>query len=214
MIHDLIIDNFVDIMCITETWLSENETAAVSAFVPDTHIFHHFPRPSGRGGGVGIVVSKFFKFTKFFRRLYDTFECLELNLVFKNYKINIYTIYRPPNADRNVFFSEFSSFLTDSEMRNDKNFYVGDFNFWLNDLNNPYTVEFLDIVSLFSLHNYVQCSTYDSGNTLHLVITKSDSTMINNVQVEPTNSISGHKAVFFQIELEVLEKNNKCNSVS
>ena len=58
-----------------------------------------------------------------------------------------------------------------SEMRNDKNFYVGDFNFWLNDLNNPQTVEFLDIISL---HNYVQGSTHETGNTLDLVITKID----------------------------------------
>ena len=89
MIHDLIIDNFVDMMCITEIWLSENETAAVSASVLDTHIFHHFPRPSGRGGGVGIVLSKILKFAIFSRRCYNRFQCLELNLVLKSCKINI-----------------------------------------------------------------------------------------------------------------------------
>ena len=75
-------------------------------------------------------------------------------------------------------------------MRNDKNVFVEDFNFWLNDLNNPETVKFLDIITLFSifLHNNVQCSTHESGNTLDLMIIKSDAMMINNnIEVEPIN---------------------------
>ena len=59
---------------------------------------------------------------------------------------------------------------------------------------------------LFSLHDYLQCSTHESGNTFHLAITKRDSTMTNNVEVEP---IIWYKAVFFQIGFEILEKITK-----
>ena len=65
ILRDYITDNFIDIFCLTETWLNEKETAVISEFVPETHVFHHFPR-EGRGGGVGVVLANFFKGIKSF----------------------------------------------------------------------------------------------------------------------------------------------------
>ena len=58
IIRDLIIDQFIDILCLNETWLNENDTSVIQSLVPDTHKFFHNPRVQGRGGGVAIISNK------------------------------------------------------------------------------------------------------------------------------------------------------------
>ena len=80
MIRDLIIDNNIDILCLNETWLSETDTPVITALVPDTHSFYHFPRDDEQrwgGGGVVFVIDNFFEKVKSYNRVYQYFECLE-----------------------------------------------------------------------------------------------------------------------------------------
>ena len=57
-IRQLIVENSIDILCINESWLSEEDTPVIADMLPDTHNFHHYPRGEGRGGGVAFVVTK------------------------------------------------------------------------------------------------------------------------------------------------------------
>ena len=74
----------MDIFCVTETWLHDGETSTVASLLPDTHIFHHFPRTTGSGGGVGVAVSRSIDSSKAINRSCESFECLELHVI-KNF---------------------------------------------------------------------------------------------------------------------------------
>ena len=75
-IRELIAEKSFDILALTETWLSKNDSSKIAELVPDrpTHIFYHVPR-EGRGGGVGLCLSKRFTHVKMIKSLnYTSFE--------------------------------------------------------------------------------------------------------------------------------------------
>ena len=57
-IRDYIIDNQLDILVLTETWLNKCDSAKIKEMTPDTHKFLHIPRGTGRGGGRGDLYLK------------------------------------------------------------------------------------------------------------------------------------------------------------
>ena len=54
-IRDYIIDNQLDILVLTETWLNNCDSAKIKEMTPDTHKFLHIPRGTGRGGASGFL---------------------------------------------------------------------------------------------------------------------------------------------------------------
>ena len=59
-IRDYINDNELDILVVTETWLTNYDNAKIKEMTPDTHTFLHVPREDRRGGGVGMFISNSF----------------------------------------------------------------------------------------------------------------------------------------------------------
>ena len=56
-INDFIVDNAVDVLCLTETWLlPSGDEATCSDLSPLGYRILSFPRPS-RGGGIAFVVA-------------------------------------------------------------------------------------------------------------------------------------------------------------
>ena len=60
-ICDTINEEKLDLYAITETWITDYETAIIHEMTPITHSFTHNLRCSGRGGGVGLFVSNAMK---------------------------------------------------------------------------------------------------------------------------------------------------------
>ena len=54
-ITDYACENDIDILCLTETWLTDNDASLISAIVPHGYKFQHLPRNDRRGGGVGVL---------------------------------------------------------------------------------------------------------------------------------------------------------------
>ena len=200
VLRELIIDEKIDIFCITETWLHEGDTVSVANLVPDTHVLYHVPRPTGKGGGVGVVLSKSFQSSKFFDRSCPSFECLELIVSQNNKKFSFYIIYKPPNTLMSSFASDFESFLLESEGNPWDSIYVGDFNIWIEIENDINSERFRDILESFNLKNIVNSPTHISGHTLDLVITRNTCEIINELHVDPANILSDHSLISFQIE--------------
>ena len=210
MIHDLVFDNNLDILCITETWLGENDTAAITALTPDTHIFFNCPRPSeGRGGGVAVIITKAIKSAKVVKGDYRYFECMELTFFIEKTEYKIFTIYRAPDVEISSFFEEFMSFLIESKKKDSQNLYVGDFNFWVNKSNDPKSSEFLSLLASFGLANFVVEPTHESGNTLDLVIAEENNNLVEKVKAEQFNTISDHNVIFFEIKSWPIENPHK-----
>ena len=209
ILKDTIVDNSLQLLFITETWLSPYDTSAIAAFIPESHNFYHFPRDNRPGGGIGVAASKSIQSVKSVNRIFGSFECLQINIAQENNKICFYLIYRPPSSSVASFFDEFENFITEAEMAHDRVFYLGDFNIWMNKTDDANTVKMSDILSMHDLKNFVDNSTHKSGNTLDLIITKYDSLMISDIYLEPTNTISDLKYILFNLNIKGYSKRYK-----
>ena len=112
-IRELIAEKSLDILALTETWLSNNDSSKIAELVPDTHIFYHVPR-EGCGGGVGLCLSKRFTHVKMIKSLnYTSFEYIHINFSLTNKLYKIIVLYRPPpKTNFNNFINEFNGLMS------------------------------------------------------------------------------------------------------
>ena len=66
-IRELIAEKSLDILALTEIWLSNNDSSKIDELVLDTHIFYHVPRE--KRGGIGLCLSKRFTHMKMIKSL-------------------------------------------------------------------------------------------------------------------------------------------------
>ena len=115
----------------------------------------------------------------------------------KSFEIAIIGVYRPP---QNVI--NFNSFLDICEaikLQFKNCVILGDFNIHINDDNNLYAIEFLDLLDVLNMEQIVKSATHKKGNILDLIIMSTDS----KLQVKHTingNFISDHRLVTAIIE--------------
>ena len=60
LLADCVCVHDIDMLCLTETWLSNKYESLVASPTPDGYTFHHVPRHGRRGGGVGIMLKSSF----------------------------------------------------------------------------------------------------------------------------------------------------------
>ena len=207
-IRDLIVENSVHILCISETWLSKSDSPVIADLLPDTHNLFHNPRAEGRGGGVAVIITKQIKQVNSFRRKFNSFECIQVWFSHRGKNIALFCIYRAPGP-KNVFLNEFEEFLLESQTSSNECIYVGDFNLWIDDFNNVDAMKFLDLLVDFNLINHINCATYDSGHILDLLIARKDSSSVKSVEVEPVCTLSDHRIISFRINVPFIAKYDK-----
>ncbi len=58
-ISDTIVEDDLDILFLTETWLKQTgDESTILDMLPNGYKIYHIPRPSGKGGGVAMIVRK------------------------------------------------------------------------------------------------------------------------------------------------------------
>ena len=208
-ILDHIIQERLDITCITETWLrtGAKDKAAIGALTPPGYTLFHEPRQRGRGGGVGIVVRDTLKTTvESISTDHPTFECIRTKIVASSFTFCILTVYRLPPSKKNKlktseFFEEFNTFLADQILVKGKLIILGDFNFHLDHKNNADTIRFNNLLNTYGLTQLVKEPTHKSNHILDVVITRIDENPISSVSVsDPIQS--DHKAVTFYLDTQ------------
>ncbi|CAB3986429.1 Hypothetical predicted protein [Paramuricea clavata] len=139
------------------------------------------------------------------RNVQEVFRSFEyLDSSFLNFlHIRIIVVYRPPPSSANsltstLFFEEFSSFLEGIIVSPGQLLIAGDFNFHLDNPNDPLTKRFVDLLASFDLKQYISGSTHASGHTLDLIITRSEENIVNHYNIfDPL--ISDHSVVHLQL---------------
>ena len=110
-LSDLVVSKGIDLLGITETWLTIRETSSdLAEMTPNGFSFFQTPRVNKRGGGVGLFVSNAFKFTPINLPSLSSFECISGKLECGRACLNILNIYRPPGP-ASSFFSELQDLL-------------------------------------------------------------------------------------------------------
>ena len=109
LVRDYIDKHKLDVVALTETWLGEDETTAVSELCGDDFTFVHQPRGGARrGGGVGVLFRKTLQLVS--RANIDTHASETCHVILRNIRIGctmrVIVVYRPPTSD-------FRSFLDD-----------------------------------------------------------------------------------------------------
>ena len=163
-LNDYFIDTDPDVICLTETWITDDTPKAViRALVQDTFELQHCPRPGLRkGGGVGILSkhSIRLKTPRSTRdRLYTQFEHMECRLQ-KPPPLIIVVIYRPPptagnGGDWNTFIDEVSDLMGRITQGSSSVIFLGDLNIHLENLQSTEASEFLQLLHSLGLEQYI-----------------------------------------------------------
>ena len=213
-IKDFVVDNDLDILAITETWLSsENDTSYVTGeLCPNGYKFLHIPRCS-RGGGVGLLFKGSLKVKLSKCSQFSTFE--HAQYVFKSTSkcYQIFVVYRPPPSSKNKctissFMEEFSTFLEQSTIMTGEMLLVGDFNFHIEDPTDTNAVKFMHLIESFDLKQHVLEPTHYKGHMLDLVITRSSDEIVGTVCLSDPD-ISDHFAIKFKLLSEKIHFQRK-----
>ena len=182
-LYDYICDRRMDFFGLTETWLTgtPEDGAVTAALLPDGYSVVHRPRGS-RGGGVALVHRSCITLSQVRLGAHTSFEALDaISGAPCNLRISV--VYRPPpsranNATCGQFMSEFADYISDLVSHPGELLIVGDFNFHMNEPNDPNASIFLNLLTSFGLAQHVRGPTHQSGHTLDLVITRSVDVLI------------------------------------
>ena len=96
ILTDYIIEYKPDILALTETWLTENDSNCIYEFLTLNYNFKYITRPDSRFGGVGIIFKDIYKLNKFEKHTLAYSDCLVYNIkINNNTDLNLIVIYRP-----------------------------------------------------------------------------------------------------------------------
>jgi hypothetical protein len=175
-IHDLIADNDIDILAITETWLRDDgrDQVAIGDMTPTGYRIQHCPRKKRRGGGLAIIYRDDLKINTITPLHFDTFECFRTQVFHQKVSFHLAVVYRPTQGSTPKFLEEFSS-LTESLSIHTNHIIMGDFNF---PVNIPDHTDGSKMINFIDCSNYVQhvkTATHENGHILDLILSPSTS---------------------------------------
>ena len=165
IVIDHLIDFDIDIMCLTETWLTNTERHRKTIgdlTLPGFNLIN-VPRSFRSGGGVAIIHHSSIE-SKLIQTQHvaSSFESMCVCMKFKGTKspIKLVVLYRPPYSQKNklgfnVFLGEFSNFLTSLLSVSCKLIIVGDFNVHWDDPANTENKKFRELIESFNLKQFV-----------------------------------------------------------
>lgn len=146
-------DKNVDILCISEHWISYNNINLIN--IPEFKLAAHYARRNHIHGGSVIYARANLNFCKV--DVFDNFslEChIEMcGLLYnnKNVKTAVCCVYRPPNGDLDIFFGNLTSALDYAAKKYDFFILCGDLN--INLLDKSQSTKILcDILESYQLH--------------------------------------------------------------
>ena len=203
MVNDLISDHHIDLLSLTETWLSIDEYVSINESTPPSHLNAHIPRDTGRGGGVAAILNSGLQVNTRPKAAFSSFESLVLiisNPAWKSSQPVLFAIvYRPPGPYSD-FLTEFSEFLSDLVLSSDKIIIVGDFNIHVDVESDSLSIAFMSLLDSFGFTQNVNLPTHRFNHTLDLVLAYSLETF--NVNITPQNPLlSDHFLITFDIIL-------------
>ena len=122
-----------DLCAITETWLSDNDSAVCHEITPLCYKLFHCPRSDRRGGGTALLFRDSIDVCKLESGSRNSFEFSGYLVCTGSLRIRLVVIYRPPYSTNhpvtvNSFVDEFSEYLESVILSNYLLCLTGDFN--------------------------------------------------------------------------------------
>ena len=204
-IQDLIAENELSCLALTETWLSpieDNNKTALANLLPDNFSILHVPRKT-RGGGVGFIHSDKYSPKLDLSLKYSSFECQTVLLDAVSFTYRFIILYRvPPSAKNKIkkctFISELGDLLESIATLSGKLVLLGDFNVHLDCNTDPESQQLTSLINSFNLTQHVNGATHISGHTLDLVVSRAVDDVVRGCEVG--TFVSDHNAVIFTLK--------------
>lgn len=219
------LENKIDILAISETWLRDGETAAVAELKPPGYQFHHMTRDDlqnedRRGGGVGFLVrAEIDHQVVETKTKYDSFEMIEMMVHMKKRSIRLINVYRPQRLSNNepsweAFKTDFSGFLSTLTSSSGKLIIVGDMNVAVNKIDDPHVLAYNRLLNENDLVQHIDLPTHINNNTLDHVCTRAEVTTPLAIRIiEPPGTISDHAMLIFDVK-EMRTEDQKRKTIS
>ncbi|XP_071491907.1 uncharacterized protein [Diadema antillarum] len=171
------------------------QATAIADLRPSGYTFHHCPRVSKRGGGVGFLYKDNLQVVINPSRKYTTFESMHGTVSYAHSCVDIVVVYRPPgNHSFSTFLDEFSQFLDETMYRPSPLVITGDLNIHFDNTSSPITLRFNDLISGHGISQLVSSPTHDKGHILDVIMVRnSDNVLYSSPKV--FSGISDHSAV-------------------
>ena len=189
-----------DVFCFTESWLNSSTVDLVHF---DNYSSLHSLRPSKRGGGVSIFIHNNITSKSIEKCCLSLphIESLFVHLEYRKKKITIAIIYRPPNANHDLFLEKLNELIHScNNIQCDEFILCGDFNYDLLESENNNVMCFHNTLNSFSLIPLINKPTR---------IADESATLIDNICIKnPLNikagllsaDISDHLPIFLIME--------------
>ena len=161
-----IIRNFIDsdkpnITFISETWAKESDNEFYfKEITPKGYSYMHKDRENGTGGGIALIVQSDFNPRLVKTSQFTSFESLTASISSSGSTLRLVVVYRPPSSSYQQFCDEFTILLEGLLSSSVPVIIAGDFNVHIDNINNPNTIKFLNILSNFNLSQHVTESTH------------------------------------------------------
>ena len=85
----------------------------------------------------------------------DNFELMQASCIYGGKKLVFTIVYRSPSSDEVLFRDEFRLYLESSNLVGLEVFVCGDFNFWVDDVENESAKYFIETMNLLGYENRV-----------------------------------------------------------
>lgn len=190
---DFVIVNDLDILAITETWLSgDSRDNLVVADIKNTlpnFTLQHCHRPHGKGGGVAVIVRDGIQCQLNNIGEFISFEYMDLSVSsIRSTCLCLVVIYRPPPNNKNklnpsLFLEDFSSFLGILTISANHILLAGDFNVHVDVDGDREAIGFHDILDLYDLQQHVRGATHSGNHTLDLLISRRDEDLVSSPSI-------------------------------
>ena len=197
MLSQYISDSHFDLIAITETWLSDDDLSISSQLTPNKFTLIQDNR-SKKGGGVALLYNS--NLTVINTSIHSLTSCQVISCRIKcstQCHFTLILIYRPPHSNIQTFITELRQIT--SLISSSNTLLLGDFNIHVNTPSS--TPNFHQLIYEHSLTQHVSFPTHIHGNTLDLIITPSDSTIISNIYRDLL--ISDHYAICFSLAFPI-----------
>ena len=204
----------IPLVFVTESWINETEEHQVwlncCALNRDGFTLINRGRAERRGGGIAAIHDDSVKVTVKDDGFKETFQYVSFVVGTTSVTFNILVIYRPPDSNIRLFEEEFIELLTGVTMDQSNTIICGDFNVQINNSDDPYIQQYLDMMSAAGYKQQVQFFTHRRGNILDHVYTDALFSRLN--AVTPGPFLSDHRAV--EIEFAIKKSGYPTKTIS
>ena len=222
-IKDFLLSNDPDLMAIAESWLQSDQDESKPQYInqhemlPADYQMIYVPRPEGkRGGGIAVIFrnSVNVKVVSFSKLKTSQFEYIVCSVTICKLVLRLIVVYRPdPTAvnglNVNLFWKQFEDVLCRHAVCTEEVIITGDLNFHLDNVLNTNTKQLHSILDGLGLEQKVNEPTHVAGHILDVLIMRTESTILKDVQVrdpclinEQGKLIKDHFAVHWTLDID------------